>query len=267
MLYQYGGGGISGFPGREKRRKKGLFHLTEPPQTHRLVLLKVSVFGNSFMKRVLAFSAVVLGLVLPLHANLLFNGSFELGSFVPTEPGSMLLSPSATDITGWTVIDSGLAWDSPANPYGLTASDGSYFLDLTGDFDSSPFGGVQQTVATTIGQQYQLTFDIGTDVSYDSNEGSIPATPVSIFVTSGSSSGTFTTVTPTANNLWESFTYDFTATSTSTLISLEGQASQNIQYIGLDNAVLLPVPEPGTLMLLGGSGLLALVARRRLRKG
>jgi Protein of unknown function (DUF642)/PEP-CTERM motif len=205
-----------------------------------------------------------MGLGLTSHAaNLLTNGSFELGNFVPSEPGSMLLSAGALDITGWSVINGGLAWDGPSNPYGLTASAGSYFLDLTGDYDHSPYGGVQQTIATTIGGQYQLTFDIGSSTAYDNNGGLIP---VSIQANAGASSGTFTTATPTSASQWQAFSFNFTATSTTTLISLDGQASKNIQYIGLDNVDIEAVPEPGTLMLLAGPGLLALVASRRFWK-
>ena len=219
------------------------------------------------MTRSFVLAVAVFGIGFVSHAsNLLTDGSFELGNFVPVEPGSMLLSAGATDITGWTVINDGLAWDSPANPYGLTASDGNYFLDLAGDYNAAPYSGVQQTVATAIGFQYRLTFDIGTDIMWDSNEGSIPVTPVSIQVIAGSSSGIFTTTTPVGNNQWESFTFDFTATSASTPISLVGQASQDIQYIGLDNVDLEAVPEPSTLMLLAGPGLLVFAAQRRLRK-
>jgi hypothetical protein len=178
----------------------------------------------------------------------------------------MLLPTGATDITGWTVIGGGLAWDGTANPYNLTASDGNYFLDLTGDFDSAPYGGVQQTVATTIGQNYQLSFDVGTSTTYDSDEGSVPLIAVSIQTTAGSSSDLVTTTIPDSINEWQPFSFDFTATSASSTISLVGQASENIQYIGLDNVDLEAVPEPGTLTLLASSGLLVLVSCRRFRK-
>jgi len=217
-------------------------------------------------KRAIVLGIAALCMALNSHANLLVNGSFENGNFVPSEPGSMLLSAGATDITGWTVIGGGLAWDGPTNPYNLTASDGNYFLDLTGDYDAAPYGGVQQTIATTIGGQYELTFDIGTSTTYDSNEGSVPLIPVSVLATAGSSSQLFTTTTPTGINQWESFSYDFTATSASTLISLQGQATENIQYIGLDNVSVQLVPEPGTLALFAGSGLFALIGWRRSRK-
>ena len=214
--------------------------------------------------KIYALVTLVLGIGLASNAaNLITNGSFESGNFVPSETGSMLLSAGATDMTGWTVINGGLAWDSQADPYGLTASDGSYFLDLTGDYDQAPYGGVAQAVTTAIGSQYQLTFDVGTSTTYDNNSGLLP---VSIAVSADSSSGIFTTATPSSINQWQSFSFDFTATSTSTLISLDGQASANIEYIGLDNVSLTAVPEPSTLMLSAAAGLVFLATSRRLRK-
>jgi hypothetical protein len=56
------------------------------------------------------------------------------------------------------------------------------------------------------------------------------------------------------------------ATSVTTTISLDGQASTDEKYIGLDNVSVVPIPEPGTFALFGGSGLLALVGWRRFRK-
>src|SRR5271156_3332264 len=94
--------------------------------------------------------------------NLVTNGSFEDGTFVPTDGDySAILNPGSTAITGWTVINTPnaqVAWDGPTNPDGLTASDGSYFLDLTPDRDAPPYGGVTQTISTIVGASYLLTF-------------------------------------------------------------------------------------------------------------
>ena len=90
----------------------------------------------AFIKRGLAVAAAVIGIGLPAYGNLLINGSFELGSFVadPSHPGddTMSLAVGATDMTGWTVENAALAWIGSSNPFVLTASDGGYFLDLTG---------------------------------------------------------------------------------------------------------------------------------------
>jgi len=204
--------------------------------------------------------AAVLGVGLPCYGNLLSNGSFELGSFVPDANDSMALAAGATDITGWTVENAALAWIGPSNPFGLTASDGGYFLDLSGYHDNSPYAGMLHSlsIATTIGTTYRLKFDIGTDPTYDS-------APVSIFATAGSDSATFTS-TPLLPNQWEEFMFDFVASSTSTSISLDGQAGTNEKYFGLDNVSLTVVPEPSTFTLIMGPGLLVFGAWRRFRK-
>jgi len=212
----------------------------------------------AIIKRGFTLAAAVLGVGLPAYANLLTNGSFEFGNFVPDGNDTMSLAAGATDMTGWTVENAALAWIGPANPFSLTASDGSYFLDLTGYHDDAPYAGVQQTISTTIGAQYQLSFDLGTDPTYD-------AAAVSVVVTGGAGPTTFTS-NPLSANQWQTFQYDFTATSASTTIELDGQASTNQKYIGLDNVSVVAIPEPGTLTLVAGPGLLVFAAWRRLRK-
>jgi hypothetical protein len=213
----------------------------------------------AFIKRAWILAAAVLGVGLPSYGNLIVNGSFELGNFVPDANDTMSLAVGATDMTGWTVENAALAWIGPSNPFLLTASDGSYFLDLTGYHDDAPYGGVVgQAVSTTIGAQYQVSLDIGTDPAYDT-------APVGVQVTAGSASQTFTS-TPLNPNQWQTFTFDFTATSASTSISFLGEADTNQKYIGLDNVSVVEIPEPGALTLVAGPGLLVFAAWRRLRK-
>src|SRR5260221_9864525 len=76
------------------------------------------------------------------HANLLSNGSFELGSFVNQGNDTMSLAAGSTVITGWKVVGDTTAWIGPANPFGLAASDGSFFLDLTNYQTGAPFAGM-----------------------------------------------------------------------------------------------------------------------------
>lgn len=213
----------------------------------------------TFIKRTFILTVAVLGVGLPSYANLLSNGSFESGNFVPDANGTMSLAIGATDMTGWTVQNASLAWIGPSNPFGLSASDGSYFLDLSGYHDNAPYGGVlqSQTISTTIGAQYRLSLEIGTDPLYDS-------APVSVLVTAGSASTTFTS-TPVINNGWDLFFFDFTATSANTSISFDGLASTDQKYIGLDNVSVTLIPEPGTMALVAGPGLLVFAAWRRRR--
>jgi hypothetical protein len=183
------------------------------------------------------------------------NGSFEDGTFSPDGNGAVALSPPSTAITGWTVISSQLAWITNSNSFGLSASDGDKLLDLTGYDDSSPYGGVEQSVATTIGDQYLLTFDLG---NYGIN------TIAAIEASADASNQTFSAQNLAGGQEWYSQSFYFTATSASTLIQLLGiTASNGGNYIGLDNVALTDlgptgtpsVPEPGSLIvwsLVGG---------------
>ena len=107
-----------------------------------------------------------------VSSNLLVNGSFELGSFVNGHGGDnfMQLYPGATNILGWTVTGTAgydLGWGGPNDDLGLAATDGGYFLDLTGYHDSPPYDGVSQTVPTIIGRTYNVSFEIGYSPGYD----------------------------------------------------------------------------------------------------
>jgi hypothetical protein len=239
-----------------------MVHMNNPMKNKSVKIGKKNV---PVLKRNFVLGIAVLCLELPSFANLITNGSFESGNFVPDLNGTMSLSVGATDMTGWTVANASLAWIGPSNPFGLTASDGGYFLDLSGYHDNAPYAGVEQTlpIPTIIGDQYQLSLDLGTSTTYDS-------APVSILVNAGSASTTFTS-TPSVPNGWETFTFDFIATSSSTSISLAGQSSTSVKYIGLDNVnveavPIEPAPEPGTFALFAGLGLLGLVGGRRFRK-
>jgi hypothetical protein len=63
--------------------------------------------------------------------NLLLNGSFENGSFMKNGNNDDNLPIGSTAITDWTVTNAETDWLENGNPFGVTASDGSFFLDLT----------------------------------------------------------------------------------------------------------------------------------------
>ncbi len=158
-------------------------------------------------------------------------------------------------MTGWAVKPGhDVAWIGPGNPFGLKASDGNYFLDLTGYSGGSPYGGVTQSIATVAGGKYQVKFDLGSSSSY--------GTPDGITVRGGNATQTFTS-TLTGTNNWETETFNFTAIDSTTTLSFQGASGNN--YIGLDNVVLAAVPEPASwaMLMLGIFGAGAVLRRRR----
>jgi hypothetical protein len=183
-------------------------------------------------------------------ANLLVNGSFELGDFegqdsmkIKPEGGevggeSMRLLPGNTYLAGWQVVGSpglDVTWIGPANPYGVSAADGSFFLDLSGFHDAAPYGGVSQSFPTTIGQIYSLSFEVGGHTGFD------PAALPSVAVAITGNSNTVCSVSSKGSNLWQLFKLTFNASATNTTLTFTGANTNNLAFIGLDNVVVTPV--------------------------
>jgi hypothetical protein len=194
------------------------------------------------------------------NANLLTNPSFESGAFVNQGNVTMVVPLASTVITGWTVVADQLAWIDAGNPWGLSAEDGTRFLDLTAYPAGPPFGGVTQTIATAPGSAYSLSFFLG---SYTARWG---GPPVSITATAGGSSHIFTVSTTSTSSTWTQFSMTFTASSASTPITLVGSAG--FEYIGLDNVSVdlvggaATAPEPAAAALVISALALLGLARR-----
>jgi hypothetical protein len=194
------------------------------------------------------------------HANLLANGSFESGGFVNQGNDTMSLPAGSTAITGWTVVTDTTAWIGPTNPFSLTASDGQFFLDLTNYQLGAPFAGVTQTIATTPGATYSLSFDLGGSTRWGRPDG--------LTASAAGTSQTFTTPTTGTVNDWYHETMSFVAAGSSTAVTLQG--ASGFHYIGLDNVSVelgsVPsVPEPETWALMAAGLALLMAAPRRRR--
>lgn len=181
--------------------------------------------------------SVAVGILLHVAAanatNLLINGSFESGTYTFGGDGAQSVYPGESTITGWSIITKSIAPILYPNSYSIVPEDGTISLDMQGYYESFPYGGVQQTIATQAGNQYRLSFWIGVQ-----NDLGIAIGPASVIATAGTTSQQFTNTLTGAGNQWQQFTMDFTAAGALTTISLSGQSTQGGAYIGLDNAVL-----------------------------
>ncbi len=91
--------------------------------------------------------------------NLLVNGSFESG---PPVPGLYVnLLEGSTAIPGWTVGEHQIDYVGPS---AWNASQGQFNLDLDGSVGQPRNGSIYQTFATTIGQQYVVSFDLSGNI-------------------------------------------------------------------------------------------------------
>jgi MYXO-CTERM domain-containing protein len=158
------------------------------------------------------------------------------------------------------VVNDTTAWIGTPNPWSVLPSDGSFFLDLTNYQLGFPFAGVTQSITTQVGATYTLSFDLGGSTRW--------GLPDSITASAGNASQTFTTPSTGTLNDWYHETLQFTATSSTTLITLQGNSGGH--YVGLDNVSVelgspAPIPEPQTWALMA-AGLAALAGLGRRRR-
>jgi hypothetical protein len=199
--------------------------------------------------------ALVLALPVHLvHANLLMNGSFEAATNGATLD-YISLSPGSTNIPGWTTTNAEITLDGPMlvkslNPV-LSAADENDFLDLSGVHDAVPYGGVFQTVTTAIGQQYQVSFEIGSDKYWDSYYTGTFAPPVVTVSLNGVVAFSATNNFPNLSNYWQTWSFSFTASATNTTLTFTGANSSRVAYLGLDNVTLTSGGPPLEVALSG----------------
>lgn len=185
---------------------------------------------------------------------LIVNGSFEniSNTFLGDGFGLQSLPAGSTNIPGWATFSAELAWVNNTNTFGAGTPFGVFLLELTGYHDGLPFGGVMQTISTVPGQNYRLSLALGSNADYPGAGGQ-----KSVSVCVGAASTTFTLIpTNTSGNFWETFSFNFMAGSTSTVVIIYGVVSSG-NYLGLDNVSVTPDSSPPTAnggeLVLNGS--------------
>jgi hypothetical protein len=234
------------------------FHLLRAPRRGWSCAITVVTLRRPARSRFFAL-AILLAVAAAAHGQtLITNGNFEEGTGQPAAGSYVRFFPGNSSITGWTIITDDLAWLNGTLPqFGINPSSGNLFLDLTGDSDAAPHGGVQQSFSTSIGATYRVTFDLGTGTG-------ACVGPVSLMVSAGAASQTFTNSSTTTN--WSSYFMDFTANAATTTLTLQGFSTPSGGiYIGLDNVSVFAIPEPSTWALLVFGGLTVAIAGWRRR--
>lgn len=225
------------------------------------------------------------------EANLITNGSFELGSY-SGGTNFQTLNTGSTSITGWTVRSGTIDW---INQY-WNASEGSKSIDLAG----MSAGSISTNLNTIVGQSYRVQFDMAgnPDREYAKTMVAISALPdpsnntlqnYNRIVTAIDLGEPVPLVTPTSSAQiytfiqtghtrssmgWETKVFEFVAQSAITQLLFGDLTSSPEPYYGaaLDNVRAEraePVPEPSTFLLLGAgiAGIGLLRRKQRSSKG
>ena len=169
-------------------------------------------------------------------------------------------------------------------------------LVVNGGFDTDTSGWVITNVEVDVGGGYSSSFGNppGSVVLYNLSFAYVPTasqeinslTPGALYIVSGDyrkiagkdvtdysfgvaldSVFLFETVVPTDSN-WHSFSFDYTATSTSALLSLKAQINgryDDYSY-AIDNIAMYAVPEPNSLCLMGVGGMMSALLFTHRRK-
>ena len=149
------------------------------------------------------------------------------------------MNAGSTTLTDWTVASGSI--EILRHTY-WQPSEGTQSVDTSGNSS----GKIQQTIATSPGTTYRLSFDLA------GNPDGGP-TIKTLLVGFGSSSQTFTfdtTGVSVSAMQWSTRSWDFTATSLNSILSFENVGATPFGA-AIDNVSVVVVPEPATILPLG----------------
>ena len=232
-------------------------------------------------RAVLAVSGLFASVATPTSAAVFANGNFD-GYISPTNNTAIgTFSP-----TSWVAFGTSTNVQlKTAAAAGLAAQSGSSFVAIFGT--SADNTGFSQTFDTVVGQQYSLSYWLGTQNAVATG----PTVTIDLFDGSGFGGtslgvdstdvgyGSYRHGTPSTGDdtpwgatwgqdTWKQFTLNFTAMSdTSTLRFMEATGSTTSSAdIFVDNVVITAVPEPSSMAMAASCALIGLTRRRRNRR-
>lgn len=167
-------------------------------------------------------------------AELVVNGSFE-------SPGCsndcILNTPAQADfVTGWTTFLSGVEYMNVRAAIGSSAAvDGAMSVDLA-NYTYLNGGGIQQNINTVVGARYRLTFSAGNSKYVNRSGNGIINVKVA-----GQTTSFDTPVATSDATVWETKTYDFTATTPQTTLSFWNDQDPNAHFAFIDKVSVAPL--------------------------